>query len=403
MTVCGIIAEYNPFHLGHAWHLRETRRRLGGSAVLVCAMSGNFVQRGDFALLDQYERAAAAVECGADLAVALPLPAALSSADGFARGGMRLLAALGCGWVSFGAECGDPARLERAARLAASPQLAPRLADALRAGQSYAAALQTAAAEFDPEAAALFSAPNNTLGIAYCAQAEALGIRPLPIPRIGAGHDAPTAKDGFASASFLRGLLGAAPPETAADDSAPEDWRRYLPEASARRLEAALREGRAPMLAAACDTALLAHLRRLDVPALRAYAPGLAGFAERLHRAVQEGRTFPEVCAAAQTRRYTLANVRRTLLRAYLELPADLSPDPQYIRVLALNARGAEVLRHARLPVLTKPAAERRLPEALQPALRRDALADSLYALAAPEPSQRSAQARWRKTPFVLK
>ena len=155
MTVCGIIAEYNPFHLGHAWHLRETRRRLGGSAVLVCAMSGNFVQRGDFALLDQYERAAAAVECGADLAVALPLPAALSSADGFARGGVRLLAALGCGWVSFGAECGDPALLERAARLAASPQLAPRLADALRAGQSYAAALQTAAAAFDPEAVTL--------------------------------------------------------------------------------------------------------------------------------------------------------------------------------------------------------------------------------------------------------
>ncbi|NBH79136.1 hypothetical protein D3Z52_13385 [Clostridiaceae bacterium] len=106
MTICGIIAEYNPFHLGHAYHLAETRRRLGGDAALVCAMSGNFVQRGDFAIVDKYERAAMAAEGGADLVAELPLPAALSSAEGFAAGGVSLLAALGCGLLSFGAESG---------------------------------------------------------------------------------------------------------------------------------------------------------------------------------------------------------------------------------------------------------------------------------------------------------
>ena len=86
MTVCGIVAEYNPFHTGHAHHIAQTQRTLGGEAAIVCAMSGNFVQRGDFAVLDKYARAEMAVRGGADLVVELPLAAALSSAEGFARG-----------------------------------------------------------------------------------------------------------------------------------------------------------------------------------------------------------------------------------------------------------------------------------------------------------------------------
>ena len=100
MTVCGITAEYNPFHTGHLHHIAETRRSLGANAVIVCVMSGNFVQRGDFAVLDKYARAEMAVRCGADLVVELPLAAALSSAEGFARGAVETLHALGCDTVS---------------------------------------------------------------------------------------------------------------------------------------------------------------------------------------------------------------------------------------------------------------------------------------------------------------
>ena len=91
MTVCGITAEYNPFHTGHLHHIAETRRSLGENAVIVCVMSGNFVQRGDFAVLDKYARAEMAVRCGADLVVELPLAAALSSAEGFAKDTERLV------------------------------------------------------------------------------------------------------------------------------------------------------------------------------------------------------------------------------------------------------------------------------------------------------------------------
>ena len=116
MTVCGIVAEYNPFHTGHAHHIAQTQRTLGGEAAIVCAMSGNFVQRGDFAVLDKYARAEMAVRGGADLVVELPLAAALSSAEGFARGAIGVLRALGCNVVSFGAETPDTALIERAAR-----------------------------------------------------------------------------------------------------------------------------------------------------------------------------------------------------------------------------------------------------------------------------------------------
>lgn len=391
MRICGIVAEYHPFHRGHAWHMEETRRALGSETALVCAMSGNFVQRGDFALLDKYDRAAMAVLNGADLVVELPLAAALSSAEGFARGGVETAAALGCTHLSFGAECAEMALLRRAAALRGA--IRPGLAAALREGLSYAAAVQKAMEPLDARAAALLSEPNNTLGVAYCAALEGTGIVPVAIPRKGAGHDSERPGEGFASASYLRKTLREGQP----------GWEAWMPDSAAEILFAALREGRAPVALENCECAVLAHLRRMDVDALRAFAPTADGFAERLHRAVQDGGTFSAVCEAAQTRRFPLARIRRTLLRAYLGLPEGSGVAPQYLRVLAIGRRGAEVLRGARLPVIVKPTAERTLPEALQPLLRRDAVADALYALVVPDPARRQAGARWKKTPFVLK
>ena len=118
MKICGVVAEYNPFHNGHARHLAETRRLLGAETAIVCAMSGNYVQRGSLAVFEKYQRAEAAARCGADLVLELPLSACLWSAPGFARGGISLLHALGCvTHLSFGVECASLALLRRAAAL----------------------------------------------------------------------------------------------------------------------------------------------------------------------------------------------------------------------------------------------------------------------------------------------
>ena len=401
MTVCGVVAEYNPFHAGHAHHIAETRRALGAETAVVCAMSGNFVQRGDLAVLEKYARAEAAVQCGADLVLETPLAACLSSAEGFARGAVSLLDALGCvTHLSFGAETADLALLRRAAGLSrAAGAHADALRQALAAGLPYAAAVQQAVCAADPAAGALLASPNNTLAVEYlCAlDARGSGMQPLAIERKGGAHDSDTPADGLPSASYLRGLL-------AAGDA--EACRPLMPQASFAVLAREMQRGAAPVTRRAVDQALLAHLRRLDAAALCPFCGGDEGLAHRLTDAIRDNTDFSAVCAAAQTRRYPLARVRRVLLRAWLDLPQTVPPEAAYVRVLAVGARGRDILRRMKdacaLPVIVKPVTERSLPANLQPALARDALADDLYALAYPAPKWRVGGGRFRKTPFCL-
>ena len=223
--VCGIVAEYNPFHSGHMFHIRRTRESLGGDAVIVCVMSGNFVQRGDFAVLDKYARAETAVRGGADLVLELPLAAALSSAEGFARGAVALLHGIGCRYLSFGAETADISLVQQAAEaLNALPPAAGN-----RSGLSYAAYRQQELAALNPAAAALLASPNNTLGIEYCRALRDFPMQPLAVARRGAGHDEAAPADGFASASLLRGYLREGGEERCAPylpESSIEVWRR---------------------------------------------------------------------------------------------------------------------------------------------------------------------------------
>ena len=223
--VCGIVAEYNPFHSGHRFHIERTREMLGEHTMIVCAMSGNFVQRGDFALLDKYARAEMAVRGGADLVLELPLAAALSSAEGFAQGAVALLHKIGCDSLSFGAENADISLFLQAA----DALNALSLTGGSRSGLSFAAQRQQELAGRSPAAAELLSSPNNTLGIEYCRALRDFPMQPLAVARRGAGHDEAAPADGFASASLLRGYLREGGEERCAPylpESSIEVWRR---------------------------------------------------------------------------------------------------------------------------------------------------------------------------------
>lgn len=400
MTVCGVVAEYNPFHAGHAHHLAETRRALGADTAIVCAMSGNFVQRGDLAVMEKYRRAEAAVRCGADLVLETPLSACLWSAEGFAFGAVALLNALGCvTHLSFGAERADLALLRRAANLSrAEGAHADVLRQALAAGLPYAAAVQQAVGAADPEAGALLATPNNTLAVEYLCALDTLesAMQPLAIPRAGGAHDSDLPADGLPSASYLRKLI-------AQGDA--DACRPLMPEASFAMLAQAIEQGAAPVTRNAVDQAILAHLRRLSPDALACYCGG-DGLENRLCTAIRDNTSFAAVCTAAQTRRYPLARVRRALMRAWLDLPTDVPPTADYVRVLAVGARGREILRRMKdtcaLPVIVKPVTERALPDALQSTLAHDVLADDLYALAYPDAALRVGGGHFRKTPFCL-
>ena len=388
MTVCGITAEYNPFHTGHLHHIAETRRSLGENAVIVCVMSGNYVQRGDFAVLDKYARAEMAVRCGADLVVELPLAAALSSAEGFAKGAVQTLHALGCGTVSFGAETADTDLLLQAAELLNS---LPMKGESGSPHLSYAARRQEELSKVNKQAAVLLDNPNNTLAVEYCRFLLPLGMRPLAVLRQGAAHDANAPNSGFASASLLRTHLRTGDLTFCAP---------FLPPPCRAVWNEAVSRGEAPVLLP--EDTLLSLLRTARYQG-QLHTGSADGFDERLQKAVYAAHSFSNAVEKARTRRFPAARVRRTLLRAVLGIEADVPVSPAYLRVLALGPRGRSVLKTASLPVIVKPVTEKRLPEDLQTALCRDAFADDLFALALPDPERRIGGGHFCKTPFCLR
>lgn len=346
MGAAGIIVEYNPLHSGHLRLLEAGRAALGPDTAMVCVMSGNFVQRGDFALLRKHARARAAVESGADLVLELPLPWAVSSAEGFAAGGVQALAATGVvEHLLFGSECGDVSALERVAAALLAPSFRDRLREVLPGAVSFAAARQRALTGLLPEEdAALLESPNNILGIEYCKAilAQGAALTPLALPRLGAAHGGgrPGEHNGIpmASASYLRSLTV-------------EDWEPYVPPRAAALYTRAAAAG---LLAdgSKFEVAVLALLRakpEADFAAVRGVSEGLE---HRLAAAVREATSLDDLYTRLKTKRYPHARLRRLVLDAALGIPAEL-PAPPYIQVLGARKTALSRLKQAALPAGT--------------------------------------------------
>lgn len=401
MAVAGIITEYNPLHCGHLLQMERTRALLGEETAIVCAMSGSFVQRGDFALARKHARAEAAVRSGADLVLELPLPWAVSSAEGFARGGVQVLAATGLvTHLSFGSECGDAALLRETAAVLDSPEYREGLRRRLDAGMSYAACRQAAAEELlGTEKAALLASPNNNLGVEYCRALSRLGgdIKPVTVLRQGAAHDGGVV-DGIASASAVRALVRQGRREQALALMAPAMAEVYCREEAA---------GRAPALAETCERAVLARLRSMTEAEYAALDEGGEGLANRFRAAAQSAATLAELLDAVKTKRYAYARLRRMALWAYLGITPGQRPETvPYLRVLAANERGRALLgqmrKTAALPVITKPAQARQLPEEGRRLFELEARATDLYTLAYPKLEAAAAGSEWMESPVIL-
>lgn len=218
MKTTGIIAEYNPFHNGHKYHLEEVRRQTGAD-YLIIVMSGDFTQRGIPAVINKYSRARMALDAGADLVLELPVCYATGSAAWFAQGAICLLDSLGCvDLVSFGSECGDIDRLTAMAKTLSEepPAFTETLKRCLKEGLSYPtareialqSALSTPAArETVPQS--VLSAPNDILGVEYCKALLEIGtsITPYTIRRLGGAYDDPELQAQNSSALAIRTAL----------------------------------------------------------------------------------------------------------------------------------------------------------------------------------------------------
>jgi len=398
VIIAGIICEYNPLHNGHARHIAETRDMTGANAV-ICVMSGNFVQRGDFAMFGKHPRAAAAVRAGADLVIELPSPWALASAERFAYGGVSLLDSMGvCDYLSFGSECGDTEKLKRAAELILTEEAGELIKQSLQTGISYAAAREAAVRKLDPGSAVLLRSPNDILAVEYLKALTVLetAIEPVTVTRKGAGHDSVKVKEDTVSASFLRGML--------ADG---EDPAPYMPREAAKIFNGEVRSGKAPVLASYSEAAILARLRTMNEAEFAALPDSSEGLYRRFMRYAKTEPTVRGVIVGTKTRRYAESRLRRMLMCAYLGITAEDSiGTPPYARVLAFNKAGQEILREAskvsRVPIITKPASVRDLGGRASEIFEKEARATDLYALSYPGAANRVGGLDWTTSPMLL-
>lgn len=382
MKNAGIIAEYNPFHTGHLWQIAQLRRM--GAETVTVALGGDFTQRGRPAAFSSATRARAALACGADLVVELPLPFCAASARQFAGGGVAVLAALGCvDTLCFGAECDRLDVLQPLAALLGTEAFARALQGQLATGLSWPAARAAAAETALPGSGAVLAGPNNILALAYleAIAGQQAALCPLPLARQGAGHDAPAPDGGFASASFLRKVLEAGDAQV---------LRQYVPPAAMAVYERDLAAG-AFVWEEAFSRSLLTVLRTLTpAQAARLPAAGGEGLANLLCTAAARAGSADELYAQMKSKRYTHARLRRLALEGYLSIPAGLPDTPRCLRVLGASERGLSLLAAAKqtatLPVVFSLAEEEKLPgcEALAALTAR---AGALYGLCLKTPT----------------
>lgn len=331
MNITGVICEYNPFHNGHAKQLSAIARLRGEEGAIVCLMSGNFVQRGHPAIIDKTFRAAAAIECGADLVLEMPATVSLSSAEGFAAGAVKILSPI-CDALCFGAETACKESLTATAEALLSDEFSPALRGFLDAGLSFPAAREKALARMgvDP---GLLNRPNDTLAVEYCKSILSQGsdLEILPIRREGGYHDLFCDSEN-PSAAFLRRLLEGG-----------EGILPYVPEGAALQAKASLHGIRYG------ERAILGRLRTMDDGEFEALPYGSEGLWRKLMRESRRQGTLEEILSAVKSKRYTRSRLDRMVMCAFLGLTAeDLAAPAPYIRVLAANDTGRVLLKAAR-------------------------------------------------------
>lgn len=376
----GIIAEYNPFHAGHAYQIAEIKKFCG--AEIVAVMSGSFTQRGSPAILDKWTRARLAVAGGVDLVLELPFVHAVRSAQDFARGAINLLNSLGVvDTLAFGSELTDLSALKLAAAAFDEKFFPQDLRRLMAQGFSYAAAVTKILSRVTSLDENFLRQPNTILAVEYL-RALPENFSPLLIARVGASYDELTLRENFSSASAIRAALRQSPPP----------WQKISAQIPADTLRALQAEKSFP------DEnflfrPLIAKLLTSRADELRNIFGMTEGLEFRLLNAA-DAKNFPALINCLVARRYPAARIRRLLLHFLLNLTAHdvaaIDHAATRPRVLAFNDRGRALLKKISAPTVTKLTAhlnrrdlsERRRPLApYQKILLFDVLASDLRAL----------------------
>jgi len=334
-----IIAEYNPFHNGHRYHIEQTRKN--GAEAIAVIMSGNYVQRGEMSVCEKHLRARAALENGADLVLELPLKYAVSSANNFAYGGVQTALATGLeGFLSFGMS-GNAEELTLLSEKKDELTEDEILSYINENGCTYPVAISALLKDrgASDKLLEMLGDANNILGLEYISALRKSGgtLSVRPVPRAGVSHDSDSANGSFASASLIRAMI-----------TDGRDYSDFIPCTLPDNLIDRQKE----------DLVLTSRLVGMTAEDLAVIENIGGGLEQRLAEAVKVCNSASELADCVKSKRHIHARIRRGIVCAALGITKeDISSGVSYIRVLGANATGRQLLREmkqkASLPVVS--------------------------------------------------
>ena len=383
MSAVGIIAEFNPLHTGHK-RLIDHARTLGDT--VVCAISGNFVQRGDVSILSKGQRAKFALLCGADIIAEMPVLWSMSTTQNFALCGVWQLYNLGCDKIVFGSECGDIAALCGAADVLNSDGFFKKVTEKAKSGITFAVAREMVATEMGVDFTLLRGA-NNNLGIEYILAAKKLNL-PIEfhtIKRLGAGHDSSEIDDGFVSSSFIR-------KELLKDNIGYTE--RFMP----REIRGIIKSEHIADIKR-LEKAILSVLRTKTADDFKNLPDMSEGLHNKIYFSVRVATNLDELYNSIKTKRYTLARIRRLVLSAFLGFNNRFfMTTPPYVRVLGFSANGLQHLKTPQgvIPVITRTLQIKQLDADSQQVFDIECRATDIYNLALGSPLECGTEQRMK-------
>ncbi len=389
MKVCGIVAEYNPLHNGHLYHLQESKR-ISEADYTVVVMGGNFMQRGTPAIMDKYERARTALSCGADLVIELPSYYATGSAEYFAMGAISLLNRLGVvSTLCFGSECGNIDLLKKIAHIIVEESAAYQncLQSHLRCGNTYPAARSAAILQVCPELSAFISilnSPNNILGIEYIKSIirQNSPIVPLTMKRFGSDYHDIRLGINQSSASALRQALWTG--------ISLRELQNQMPEASYEILDTYLQNNELLHLNDFSEV-LFYKLLSEHHKGFEDYVDVSPALSDRICRNLYKFDGYEAFCDLLKTKEITYTRISRCLYHILLNMHKDelelymneLGITP-YARVLGFRKEAtpllSEIDKHTQIPLITKLAdAHTLLSEQVYEMLKKEIMVNDIY------------------------
>jgi predicted nucleotidyltransferase len=372
MKVLGIIAEYNPFHNGHLYHLEESKK-LSSADYTVCVMSGNFIQRGEPAILDKWARTEMALLSGVDLVIELPVVYAMSSAEFFAYGAVKILDSLGVvDSICFGSETGSIYMLNKIADvLYNEPEdYKLKLKLYLAKGLSYPSAREAALKQYFSNITPIYehishlmNASNSILGIEYLKAIKRIksSIVPLTIKRIKNEYNSQEITGNISSATAIRKHVFHCSQQRSC-----LNLSQVLPASSLAVLQREFECGRGPVFSKKFEDIIIYSLRKMSTEQIRNLPYVSEGLENRIKDAARSSGSLEDIIEKVITKRYTRTRIQRSIFSILTGLTADefnlfnKYGGPQYIRVLGFNPKGRELLsvanKRASLPIIVKTA-----------------------------------------------